>query len=201
MSQTARRLWYASPFGCTLAAAAIGGRLDTSRISLLKSRKRFREPAESIRNRIRCVSPTNGRGRHSWRRLTADRAHPRPARVSSLSPGWLSGPGVAGVPRRLQRIQLPTKGSFQPDSHSESVGWNVSDFSLTKSRERLPPLRWIVGAPRKRSMRCLIKSFAHEAIIDSCRKPLEDYGTLHRSAVRWRRRRSAVAWTPRGFHF
>ena len=49
-----------------------------SRISLLKSRKRFREPAESFRNRIRCVSPTNGRGRHSWRRLTADRP-PSPA--------------------------------------------------------------------------------------------------------------------------
>ena len=159
-------------------------RLDTSRISLLKSRRRFWEPAESFRNRIRCVSPTNGRERHSRRRLTADRPHPRPARVSSLSPGWLSGPGVAGVPRRLQRIQLPTKGSFQPDSHSESVGWNVPDFSLTKSRERLPPLRWIVGTPPKRSMRALIKSFAHEVRIGSCRKLLEDYGTLHRSAIR-----------------
>ena len=157
-------------------------RLDTSRISLLKSRRRFWEPAESFRNRIRCVSPTNGRERHSRRRLTADRPHPRPARVPSLSPGWLAGPGVAGVLRRLQRIQLPTKGSFQPDSHSEGAGWNVPDFSLTKSRERLPPLRWIVGTPQKRSMRCLIKSFAHEVRIGSCRKLLEDYGTLHRSA-------------------
>ena len=156
--------------------------LDTSRIPVLKSRKRFREPAESFRNRIRCVSLTNGRERHPWRRLTADRPIPGRLEFLHFRRGWRSGPGVAGVPRRLQRIQLPTKGSFQPDSHSESVGWNVSDFSLTKSRERLPPLRWIVGTPPKRSMRALIKSFAHEAIIDSCRKPLEDYGTPHRSA-------------------
>ena len=176
MSQTARRLWYASPFG--------GGRLDTSRISLLRSRKRFREPAESFRNRIRCVSLTNGRERNPWRRLTADRPIPGRLEFLHFRRGWRSGPGVAGVPRRLQRIQLPTKGSFQPDSHSESVGWNVSDFSLTKSRERLPPLRWIVGTPQKRSMRCPIKSFAHEVRIGSCRKPREDYGTLHRSAGR-----------------
>ena len=125
-----------------------GDRLDTPRIPLLRSGNRPREPAESFRNRIRGVSLTNGRERHSGRRLAADRPHPRPAPVSSLSPGWLSGPGVAGVPRRLQRIQLPTKGSFQPDSHSESVGWNVSDFSLTKSRERRPPLRWTAGTPQ-----------------------------------------------------
>ena len=161
-----------------------GGRLDTSRISLLRSRKRFREPAESFRNRIRCVSLTNGRERHPWRRLTADRPIPGRLEFLHFRRGWRSGPGVAGVPRRLQRIQLPTKGSFQPDSHSESVGWNVPDFSLTKSRERLPPLRWIVGTPPKRSMRALIKSFAHEVRIGSCRKLLEDYGTLHRSAIR-----------------
>ena len=33
----------------------------------------------------------------------------------------------------------------RPDLHSESVGWKVSRFSLAKSRERFPRVRWTSG--------------------------------------------------------